>query len=598
MENLYTKVKNIVDRGVNVYVKTINKDKHLVQEIIDNTSFLNDDASMSERVYCILNPSKIPNKCINGNMPLFNTFKKGYRKFCGSGKQCECKILDQSDKIKELIKNNPEIITEREKKRKETCLERYDETHPMKTEEGKKKHFEKYKEKTGYDTPMHNPEVVEKSKKSTLASIGSERPFENKKFRKECTDKAMSLDPTMNIPRTAYKEQTGYDNPSLNPIDRQKQIDGMISNHGVPYPLQSDSIKENMRKKETEEYNRNHCTQRNISDEIWEIINDKEKLQDLVNTKSVKEISEMFEHKNVKSTYGRLKELGITFPRSSYEIEIKIFLESNGINFIHGDRQQIKPKELDFYLPDYNLAIEFNGIYWHSDIFKENDYHLKKYLACNEKGIRLISINEDEWVKNNSLIKSKILNLLGKSEKGISARKTSIREIPAKEANDFCEKYHIQGKTPAIIYSIGAFDDCGVIVGVMSFSKQRTTGDVELIRFCHDGKIHSGLFSKMLKFSIKNNNWNKIISFADLRYSDGNLYKKTGFVEESIIKPDYKYVYNNETFHKSNFKKDKIKHKFKLTEEYVNSKTERELMEEQGYVRLYDIGKIKYVMNL
>ena len=440
-------------------------------------------------------------------------------------------------------------------------------------------------------------------------------------FKKYGVDNVFKCEEIKEKSKKTSNEKYGTDNPASSNIVKEKIVKTNMLNLGCKYPMQSKKVVEKRRqnsidktgvshhnklpepnKKRAETCNKKHgkdsVSQRHLTEDTLSKLKNKEWLAEQIKLKSAKKIAEELGC-NVSNIHEKLKKYEIIYKSINVgEEEIKTFLESNNINFIQNDIQQIKPKELDFYLQDYNIGIEFNGVYWHSEMFVDNNYHLNMYLACKEKGIRLISINEDEWNHKSDIIKNKILSLLGKSEKGLPGRKLHISEITSSEANDFCEKYHIQGKTSAIIYSIGAFDENNILIGIMSFSKQRTTGDVELIRFCHDGKIHNGLFSKMLKYSINHNTWDTIISFADLRYSDGNLYKKTGFVEESIIKPDYKYVYNKETFHKFNFKKDRIMKKFNLTEEYVNSKTERELMEEQGYVRLYDIGKIKYVMNL
>lgn len=56
------------------------------------------------------------------------------------------------------------------------------------------------------------------------------------------------------------------------------------------------------------------------------------------------------------------------------------------------------PKELDIFIPELNLAIEYNGTHYHSVEFNEKflDYHKKKYEACLKNGINLIHIFEFE----------------------------------------------------------------------------------------------------------------------------------------------------------------------------------------------------------
>ena len=139
--------------------------------------------------------------------------------------------------------------------------------------------------------------------------------------------------------------------------------------------------------------------------------------------------------------------------------------------------------------------------------------------------------------------------------------------------------------------AFGAFHNNN-LVSVITLSRQRGTSNLELSRFCTDGKIYAGVFSKIIK-EIRKHYKEPILTFADLRYSDGNLYRKTGFTEVCRLKPDYRYVYRNKTYHKSSFSKNKIKTKFGID---VSKKTERQIMEELGYSRIYDCGKIKFIL--
>lgn len=281
---------------------------------------------------------------------------------------------------------------------------------------------------------------------------------------------------------------------------------------------------------------------------------------------------------------------------SAEEKYIESFLKENGINFKCRDRTVIKPLELDFILPDFNVAIEYNGLYWHSDIFKEDDYHLKKHFMCVEKGIRLISINEDEWHEKSNVIKSKILNLVGKSDKGLPAHKLQLRTITSLEANEFCNQYHIQGEPISeLIYSIGAFAG-NELIGIMSFSE--INSEIEIVRFCHDGMIYNGLFSKMLNYVKEHNFWKKIIAYADLRYSEGNVYEVNGFKAVDILEPDYKFTKNYKTFDKNIFSKEVLKNVFDLEDHYINSTSLEDIMKDNGFFKIYDCGKIKYILEI
>ena len=93
--------------------------------------------------------------------------------------------------------------------------------------------------------------------------------------------------------------------------------------------------------------------------------------------------------------------------KSNFELEMEKFLKENNIPFKHNTRQIISPYELDFYLPDHNLAIECNGDYWHS--MREEGYHINKYNLCKKKGIQLIHIWEILWNENRNEMKEFIL---------------------------------------------------------------------------------------------------------------------------------------------------------------------------------------------
>lgn len=337
-----------------------------------------------------------------------------------------------------------------------------------------------------------------------------------------------------------------------------------------------------------------HQKQIHFTDNAKEYYFSEEKFKELTNIKSPIEISEFLEL-DYTTILKRYKKFNILIPRSTYENEIINFLNDNNIKFLLNDRKIIKPKELDFYLPDYKIAIEFNGEYYHSSKFIDKNYHFSKHKLCSEQGIQLLSIFQSEWQSNKDKIKNKILYITKKSKHGVYARNTTICKIENKIANKFLDKYHIQNGTKNIIYSYGAYHN-NELIGVICYNKQRTTGDIELIRFCSNGENNPGLFSKLLNYSIKDNNWSKIISFSDNRYSDGNLYRINGFVKEYDYPPSYYYFYKGKIYHKRSFTKTKLLKLLDMDNKKI-SKSERELANIAGIERIYDCGKIKWVLE-
>lgn len=285
---------------------------------------------------------------------------------------------------------------------------------------------------------------------------------------------------------------------------------------------------------------------------------------------------------------------------SKGEDEIKDFIMKKNIDFIQRDRKTIFPNEIDILLPKYNVGIEFDGLFWHSDVYKKNDYHLEKTNNCKEKGIRLIHIFEDEWQDKKEIIKSMINNIIGKTSEKIYARNCSLKSLSYGESKLFLNENHLQGNCKSSInYGL---EYNGKIVAVMSFGKTRQQKKYnknyentwEIYRFCN--KLNTtvvGGASKLLKHFIKEHQPHKIITYADKRWSDGKLYKKLGFTHTHDSKPNYFYVINSKRKNRFNFRKNKL-----VKEGFDKNKTEREIMQERGIHRIYDCGTMVFEMNL
>jgi hypothetical protein len=268
---------------------------------------------------------------------------------------------------------------------------------------------------------------------------------------------------------------------------------------------------------------------------------------------------------------------------SSYEREIAHFLTTNNIEFMSRTRKIVPKCELDFYIPEHKIAIEFNGLYWHSDQIVSDDYHYKKWYKCNEAGICLVMINEDEWNESDRAIKTFILDLC-KITQEEDAEELVIANVKPSLANTFCQNHDIKKSPAATSLAFGAFDE-GELVGVITFRRQHGTGQMELTRFCTLGKKYTGLFEKFLKSALHEIS-DPIVTFVA-------LLKDAGFIEESAAKPDFRYVKRNKTYHKSGFSKAKLAQQG----HDITGKTEKVIMEELGYFRIYDCGKIRFVLN-
>jgi hypothetical protein len=285
---------------------------------------------------------------------------------------------------------------------------------------------------------------------------------------------------------------------------------------------------------------------------------------------------------------------------SSAEREIFTFCKKFYPDAEQSNKTLIRPYELDIYIPSIKTAIEYNGLFWHTiDVVKKTDYHLKKLLACQKKGIKLIQVFEDEFLLNKELVYNKISSLLHllNNNPRVMARRCQVKQIEPPVAKDFLLKNHIQGYVNATLH-LGAFYH-NHLIGVMSFRQETKGGGLwELSRYASDNSlICQGLGGKLFAHFVKEYNPSQVKSFADRRWTineESNLYTKLGFDFVGYTKPDYRYVLpgkNMKRLHKFAFRKAILHKKYGLP----LSMTEDEMTKKLGYTRVYDCGLIKYV---
>lgn len=255
-------------------------------------------------------------------------------------------------------------------------------------------------------------------------------------------------------------------------------------------------------------------------------------------------------------------------------------------------------KEIDIYIPTHKLAIEYNGLIWHSEKYRpqnKRNYHLNKTLECQKLGIKLIHIFEDEWLEHKEIVLHKLQNILHLNNDlpVIGARKCIIKEIDVQTARDFLDKYHIQGYGPSTV-RLGAYHN-NHLLAVMTF-KNNGKNNWELTRLASNWDYRlPGLASKLLSHFRKTYKYNTIKSFLDLRWNQvGNtVYEKLGFKVDCIEKPDYSYTIHNQRFHKFGFRKQILAKKYNLP----LTMTEKEMTEKLGYFRIWNCGLAKYVLK-
>lgn len=273
----------------------------------------------------------------------------------------------------------------------------------------------------------------------------------------------------------------------------------------------------------------------------------------------------------------------------------------------------IKPLELDFYLPDYKLAIECNPTATHNSSTPYKDieeirilspsYHKHKTDLCESKGIFLFHIFGYEWGHKRNIVFSMLTNYLGKNDETIYARKCKIVEVNATDAELFLNNNHRQGSANSPIRLGLEFE--GQLVSLMTFGKMRGTIGTgkedlvdcfELVRFCSllNTSVVGGA-SKLFNYFIKEYNPKQIRSFSDRAHTSGKLYPFLGFIEIRKSDPGYVWVdtKTDKAYHRINAQKQNIK-KFLDDDSIDLDKTETEIMIEHGFVQVFDSGTITW----
>ena len=284
------------------------------------------------------------------------------------------------------------------------------------------------------------------------------------------------------------------------------------------------------------------------------------------------------------------------------EKEIVDFIKSiYSEEIIENSKKIIPPKELDIYIPQKNLAIEFNGVHWHDENHIDKNYHLMKTKMCNENNIDLIHVFEDDWLYKKEIVKSMIASRLGIYQQKIFARKCECRILDYKLYKELLQKFfdknHLQGFAKCDIF-VGLFYNDELIQCIGFNKKGWHDGNVELTRMVTRMNTQViGGFSKLMNFVKKVYGFSKITSYVYRAWFNGKGYLASGFEIVKENPPSYSYVINGRRIHKSYFRKNKIKKMYERGEIkfYNDDKSEHEIMLENNIYRIYDCGTIKVV---
>lgn len=564
-------------------VLSSRKNTDLKEWLISNTP--SDCNSLTERMIIILDGNN-PHICENGNRMIYSLGKFRYCK-----KDCECQIRDrkishEKSKKTRIEKYGSYWSNDMSEKSKRTNLEKFGVEHHLKSEDGKEKFKKIIQEKYGEDivSTLQLNETKEKIKKTNLEKYGVEYGLQSNKVREKITKSRIERhgsywsDDMYEKSKKTYldkfgvehhlksaegkekfkkiiKEKYGEDIVSTLQLDETKEKikQTNLEKYGVKSPMQNNDIKEKIKQTNSEKYGVEFHTQKHIEPKKLAEFHDDEKFIELYNSFNyVSDIMEYFGIISESTVHQRAKKLNLPTKYnlvSKEEQELADFL-SQYTRVEQSRRDIIKPKEIDIFLPEFNLGIEYNGIYYHSTKFSKitPDYHIEKTKRMNNLGYSLIHIFSDEWNNKPDIVKSVLLDALGKNDIKIYSQQTNIHEVSANQSDDFLQKNHVKGKYFSDI-RYGLFYG-NELVSLMTFSRSISNKNYEweMVRFCNklNTEVVDGA-SKLLKHFVKNYG-NSIISYSDKRWHNDGFHDILGFQKIGDTKPECYMINKNNRY--------------------------------------------------
>ena len=535
----------------------------LYEELLSVTSFLPASASNKERCWYVLNNQKtilLCKTCEINKVP-FNKDKKIPRIFCSSG----------------CVSKNKEI----KQKKINTIQQQYGITQ--------KEHLAqmslKFQQKYGVSNPSNVGDFNDKKREAY--------------YNKDKQEKDRISEQQRQTNQLLYN----VDNCSSHIEFKTRRTDTVTERYGVANVFQSEEIKEKIRTQYQHTYGNNISFQPQVhlTNDIIGKLHDRDFLLEQ-HTVFQKPLNQIAEELGVghKTIHNYMLRHGIPVQRFSFsffETQVCEFL----INQLNVDPRLIQLNvrplgnfELDIYLPDKKIAIECDGVYWHSELQgnKTKTYHLEKTINCERAGIRLYHIFENEWNERREQWKAILTSGVGVNRR-VGARTVKVLKIEKQLALNFTETYHLQGghlrPTKTARY-YGLLDNNQEMVGCVIFDKSRFNYNFEweLLRMCFKSNVTVvGGVSKMCSMFERDVNPSSLISYADRRFSTGTGYAAAGFSRGKDSDPGYHYVYQGKLHNRLKFQKHKLQ---KLLTNFNPKLSEWDNMKNNDYDRIWDCG--------
>lgn len=461
-----------------------------------------------------------------------------------------------------------------------TLLKRYGVDHPSKSAEIRERKEEKFKTKYGVSNPLLLPTSIKSKDRVFVEKYGDKSylktPLGKKIFEETCFNKY------------------GVKHPSGLELVRNKVKATNLVRYGVDHPSKSKIVAERRIKAYRKSFY-DSLTAGRLGDSLTPLFTKDEYKGRNICYKFRCNVCETEFKSHLDD--GKIPRCPTCYPpmrgTSKGEEEVATFLaQYTTVERHNRSVLLLNGQELDIYLPEYNMAVEYNGNYWHSQIGgnKERYYHQKKALACYESGVKLFSIFSDQWEQKQELISNMLLQRLGKTDTCVGARKCKIVPVNSETARLFFNENHLFGAVNGVTRGL---EYEGQIVAALSIGKSRYDKSYshELLRFAVKQRFSvQGGLSRLLKaFSFES-----LVCYADASFSTGTAYELVGFNRVGITAPGYHYLDSSYShrYSRQQFQKHKLQGRL---ERYFPERSEWENMQLNGYDRVWDCGNWVFV---
>lgn len=528
-------------RKLNGLVLEIRRSESLKSELQEATSFLPSEASLSERLFCIIHKIAAPLVCpyCKTKLRKFMKLDKGYSKTCGDE---ACKAAGMSKGAKK-----PRDWDKISAKAKKT-----------------------FESKTGFSAPMRDPKVAAKVRETCLEKYGVTSGVETPEAVKSRQEAFMQKYGSLDVIGAEIEKKYGSRKALATETAKKRSA-----------ALRAAKLKEFEARLEEFDF-------KLVSyDDDWRV---RVKCEKCGHEFSSTRPSMNYWLRNGKRCCPKCNFKDMTF-RSGFEREVGEEVKK----FWDGDLQFNKwvgGCECDILIEDKKIAVDANGVWFHNELYKKREAHIEKKRKVEAEGWSFIQIWEDDWrdEKKRKIILSRLKSKLGLSQR-IYARKTEMKEVSGAEARAFLEENHLQGWVPSTL-KLGLLYE-GELVEIVTVGKSRKLigkGDTEeLLRLCSKiGVEVVGGFSKLMS-GLKKLGVHDLMSYADLDWAslDGGGYKKAGFKKVRETGPDYVWVVDGKRMNRLNFTKKKL-----VERGADSSLSEADIMHAKKSYRIFGTGNL------